>query len=198
LMGHTADTRFGILARRPAPIQVHYLGFAGTTGARFIDYIIADSTVIPEDQRSCYAEQVVWLPDAYLVSDDRRRISEKIPSRREYSLPERAFVFCSFNNAYKINPTIFDVWMRLLRAVPESVLWLSELNPIAQTNLRREAKAREVNPERLIFAPKLSDNSEHLSRQRLADLFLDTLPYNAHTTASDALWAGLPVLTCLG
>src|SRR5262249_13951302 len=137
-------------------------------------------------------------PDTYLISDDRRRIFEKMPSRRECGLPESGFIFCSFNNAYKINPAIFDVWMRLLRAVPEGVLWLSELIPTAQTNLRREVENRAINPERLIFAPRLPDNSEHLSRQRQADLFLDTLPYNAHTTASDALWAGLPVLTCLG
>jgi protein O-GlcNAc transferase len=198
LMGHTQSARLGILAQRPAPIQIFYLGYAGTLGTEFFDYIIGDSTVIPESHRAFFAEQVVWLPDSYFVSDDRRPISQKDLIRRECSLPENGFVYCSFNNAYKITPELFHIWMRLLRATPDSVLWLSELNPPAQLNLRREAERWGVSPQRLIFAPKISDNSEHLARQRHADLFLDTLPYNAHTTASDALWAGLPVLTCLG
>ena len=198
LMGHTLGSRLGILARRPAPIQVHYLGYAGTTAASFIDYILADPIVVPEEHRAFFTEEVVWLPGSYLVNDDRRRIGEKTPSRAECGLPENAFVYCSFNNAYKIAPSIFAIWLRLLRATSGSVLWLSELNPAAQGNLRREAERCGVNPQRLIFAPKVADNADHLARQRLADLFLDTVPYNAHTTASDALWAGLPVLTCLG
>jgi protein O-GlcNAc transferase len=198
LMGHTLDSRLGVLARRPAPIQVHYLGYAGTTAANFIDYILADKIVIPEEHRAFFTEEVVWLPGSYLVNDNRRRVAEKMPTRAECGLPENALVYCSFNNAYKIAPSIFDIWLRLLRATTGSVLWLSELNPTAQANLRREADRCGINPQRLIFAPKVTDNADHLARQRLADLFLDTLPYNAHTTASDALWAGLPVLTCLG
>jgi protein O-GlcNAc transferase len=198
LMGHTQNGRLGILARRPAPIQVHYIGYAGTIGTNYLDYILADSTIIPEGHRRFYAEQVVWLPDSYLASDNRRAISPRTPTRRECGLPEDGFVFCSFNNPYKIGPKIFKLWMRLLRATPNSVLWLSETNPIALNNLRREAERCGISLRRLIFAPKIPENSDHLARQRLADLFLDTLPYNAHTTASDALWAGVPVLTCLG
>jgi protein O-GlcNAc transferase len=198
LMGHTQHARLDILARRAAPIQVHFLGYAGTTGANFIDYIVADSTVVPDDHRAFYKEQVVWLPDSYLPSDNRRVISPRTPTREECGLPENGFVFCSFNNAYKITPRIFELWMKLLRVTPHSVLWLSETDPVAVTNLRREAERWGVAAHRLIFAPKVAEMSDHLARQRQADLFLDTLPYNAHTTASDALWAGLPVLTCLG
>jgi len=198
LMGHTQQARLGIFARRPAPIQLHYLGYAGTLGTNFIDYILADSIVIPKEHRPFFAEQVVWLPDSYLVNDNRRAISPRTPTRQECGLPENGFVFCSFNNAYKIVPAIFQVWMRLIHAVPDSVLWLSQADPVAMTNLRREAERCSVHAQRLLFAPKLAENSDHLARQRRADLFLDTLPYNAHTTASDALWTGLPVLTCLG
>jgi predicted O-linked N-acetylglucosamine transferase (SPINDLY family) len=198
LMGHTQNGRLGILAHRAAPIQVHYIGYAGTIGTDHLDYILADSTIIPEEHRGFYAEQVVWLPNSYLASDNRRIISPRAPTRRECGLPEDGFVFCSFNNPYKIEPKIFQLWMRLLRATPNSVLWLSESNAKAVTNLRREAQRCGISPQRLIFAPRIPENSDHLARQRLADLFLDTLPYNAHSTASDALWAGLPVLTCLG
>ena len=198
LMGHTQHARLGVFARRPAPIQVFYLGYAGTLGANFIDYIIGDQTVIPEEHRAFYTEQVVWLPDSYLVTDHRRPISPRTPTRRECGLPEDGFVFCSFNNSYKISPKIFQLWMRLLHATPNSVLWLSQADPMMLTNLRREAERCGVSAQRLIFAPKLPENADHLARQRLADLFLDTLPYNAHSTTSDALWAGLPVLTCLG
>ena len=198
LMGHTQHARLGIFARRPAPVQVHYLGYAGTLGTTYIDYILADPTVIPEEHRGFYAERVVWLPDTYLANDNRRAISPTAPSRRECGLPEDAFVFCSFNNPYKIGPKIFHVWMSLLRATPKGVLWLSQVDPIAMNNLRREAERCGITPQRLIFAPKIVEIADHLARQRQADLFLDTLPYNAHTTASDALWAGLPVLTCLG
>jgi len=198
LIGHTHNGRLGILTRRPAPVQVHYLGYAGTLGSRLIDYIIADSTVIPQDQRACYAEQVVWLPDSYLASDNRRAISPRTPTRKDCGLPDDAFVFCSFNNVYKIVPDVFRVWVRLLQATPGAVLWLSQMRPAAMANLQREAQRCGVAIERLIFAPKLAQNADHLARQRQADLFLDTLPYNAHTTASDALWAGLPVVTCLG
>jgi predicted O-linked N-acetylglucosamine transferase (SPINDLY family) len=196
-MGFTKNNRLGVLARRPAPIQVNYLGYPGTMGADCIDYIIADSTVIPDDQCAHYAEQVVRLPQTYLINDDRRIISERMPTRRECGLPDTGFVFCCFNNIYKIMPDVFEIWMRLLSATPGSVLWLIEANAAASANLRRHADERGVSSQQLIFAPKVAV-ADHLARHRLADLFLDTLPYNAHTTASDALWAGLPVLTCLG
>ncbi|HEY2531284.1 MAG TPA: tetratricopeptide repeat protein [Xanthobacteraceae bacterium] len=197
LKGFTADNRLDVLARRAAPIQVNYLGYPGTMGADYIDYILADSTVIPEDQRAHYSEQVVWLPDCYQVNDDRRAISQRVPTRRECGLPDDAFVFCCFNNPYKITPEIFDVWMRLLTAIENSVLWLFEGNSAVARNLREEAEKRNISSQRLIFAGH-ANSEDHLARHRQADLFLDTLPYNAHTTASDALWAELPVLTCLG
>jgi protein O-GlcNAc transferase len=197
LHGWTPDCRAKILAYRPAPIQVNYLGYPGTMGADFIDYIIVDRFVVPPDQRSFFSERLVHLPDCYQCNDDKREIAERTPSRSECGLPEHGFVFCCFNNNYKITPVFFDIWMRLLRAVPESVLWLYEANPLVKANLAREAEARGVAPKRLVFAPRLPQ-AEHLARHRLADLFLDTLPYNAHTTASDALWAGLPMLTCAG
>ena len=197
LMGLTEGNRLNVLAQRAAPIQVNYLGYPGTMGAGYIDYILADPTIIPDDQKAFYAEQVVWLPDAYQVNDNSRRISEHTPTRRECGLPKSAFVFCCFNNTYKIMPEIFDIWMRLLRATENSVLWLLEANAAAVANLRQEAEKRGVSSQRLVFAPKISV-ADHLARHQHADLFLDTLPYNAHTTASDALWAGLPLLTCAG
>jgi protein O-GlcNAc transferase len=197
LMGFTKDNRLGVLARRAAPIQVNYLGYPGTTGAPYMDYILADATVIPENHDAFYAERVVRLPGAYQINDNRRPISKHTPTRGESGLPQNAFVFCCFNNPQKITPEIFDIWMRLLRATEGSVLWLITGIAKAAANLRLEAEKRGVAPERLIFAPKASV-ADHLARHRLADLCLDTLPYNAHTTASDALWAGLPVLTCQG
>ncbi len=197
LNGFTTGARPGIFALRPAPVQVNYLGYPGTMGADYIDYLVADKTVIPRELQGCYTEKVVYLPDTYQVNDATRRISERTPTRTEAGLPDRGFVFCSFNNNYKITPAIFGIWMRLLRETPGSVLWLIEGNSAAQINLRREAKERGIAPERLVFAPRVK-LEDHLARHRLADLFLDTLPYNAHTTASDALWAGLPVLTCMG
>jgi predicted O-linked N-acetylglucosamine transferase (SPINDLY family) len=162
-----------------------------------MDYILADRHVIPEDQQQYYTEKVVYLPDTYQANDSTRPIAEQTPSRTEVGLPETGFVFCSFNANYKTTPHMFDIWMRLLGQVEGSVLWLLESNAAAAVNLRREAEMRGVAPERLVFAPHI-DNADHLARHRLADLFLDTLPFNAHTTASDALWAGLPVVTCLG
>jgi len=197
LKGFTEGSRTGIFAMRAAPIQVSYLGYAGTMGASYIDYLIADSTLIPQDQRRRYAEKIVYLPDSYQVNDSRRIVAGKDLTRAECGLPETGFVFCCFNASYKILPDIFAIWMRLLKRVEGSVLWLWEDNHFAGENLRKAAQAQGVAPERLIFAKRM-DLPEHLARHRLADLFLDTLPYNAHTTASDALWAGLPVLTCLG
>lgn len=197
LKGYTQDARTGVLARRPAPIQVNYLGFPGTLGAAFIDYIIADRHVIPEHEFNCYAEKIVWLPDSYQANDRGRPIADRVPVRAEHGLPQSAFVFCCFNDNYKITPAVFSSWMRILFAVDNSVLWLFEENATAAENLRREAAARGVAPQRLVFARRLP-NAEHLARHRCADLFLDTLPYGAHTTASDALWAGLPVVTCVG
>jgi protein O-GlcNAc transferase len=197
LKGHTQNARCGILAYRPAPIQVSYLGFPGTTGAPFIDYVIADETVLPFDQQPFWTEKIVHLPNSYWVTDSKLRISTHTPDRRDVGLPESAFVFCCFNRSYKINPPVFDVWMRLLGSIDGSVLWLFGANDQALVNLRQEAKARAIDPDRLVFAQRL-ELADHLARHRLADLFLDTLPYNAHTTASDALWAGLPIVTCLG
>jgi len=197
LNGWFGRARQGVFALRPAPVQVNYLGFPGTIGADCIDYIVADPVVIPPAHDAFYTERVVRLPETYQVNDRRRRIAERTPDRAELGLPEAGFVFCCFNNNFKITPATFDVWMRLLRQVPGSVLWLLEDNPAAARNLRREAAARGVPPERLVFAPRVP-LPEHLARHRQADLFLDTLPCNAHTTASDALWAGLPVLTVLG
>jgi predicted O-linked N-acetylglucosamine transferase (SPINDLY family) len=197
LMGFTKDNRLGVLARRAAPIQVNYLGYPGTTGAPYMDYILADATVIPENHDAFYAERVVRLPGTYQINDNRRAVSQRTPTRGECGLPQNGFVFCCFNNPQKITPQIFDIWMRLLRATDNSVLWLFAGNAKAAANLRLEAEKRGVAPERLVFAPK-AGVPDHLARHRLADLCLDTLPYNAHTTASDALWAGLPVLTCLG
>lgn len=197
LKGFTRDARPGILALRPAPLQVSYLGYPGTMGADYLDYIVADRHTLPEAHTAHYAEKVVWLPDSYQVNDARRPIAERTPTRLELGLPDKGFVFCSFNSPYKITPPIFDVWMRLLQAVHGSVLWLLGGNAVAEKNLRREASVRGVSPDRLVFAPRM-ELADHLARHRQADLFLDNLPYNAHTTASDALWAGLPVLTCMG
>jgi len=197
LKGHTADTRLGILSYRPAPIQLHYLGYPGTTGAPFIDYLLADPVLIPTEHQRYYIEKIAYLPDCYQVNDTKRLISDQIFSRAEVGLPETGFVFCSFNNNFKITPDLFDVWMNLLKRVEGSVLWLFQDNPFAAESLRKEAVARGVKAHRLIFAERMS-LPEHLARHRCADLFLDTWYCNAHTTASDALWAGLPLVTKIG
>jgi protein O-GlcNAc transferase len=198
LTGFTADFRTGIFAHRAAPIQVNYLGYPGTLAGSFMDYIIADRVVIPPGQDIFYGEQVVRLAHCYLPPGDRRADSGRTVSRADCGLPERGVVFCSFNNHYKIVPPFFDIWMRLMREIEGSVLWLATGPDTVRHNLAQEAARRGIDPDRLIFAPRIVDMEEHLARYRCADLFLDTLPYNAHTTASDALWAGLPVLTCLG
>jgi predicted O-linked N-acetylglucosamine transferase (SPINDLY family) len=197
LNGHTEGARTAILAARPAPIQVSYIGLAGTMGASFIDYVIADPILVGTGDEQDYAEKVVRLPEAYLVNDDKRRIADATPSRAEAGLPDSGFVFCSFNNTYKITPEIFATWMRLLAKVEGSVLWLLAGNEAGMRNLKREAEAAGIDPARLVFASRAKP-ADHLARHRLADLFLDTLPYNAHTTACDALWTGLPIVTCKG
>ncbi|CAN5515625.1 tetratricopeptide repeat protein [soil metagenome] len=197
LNGYFGDDRTNVFAQRPAPVQVNYLGFPGTLGAAYMDYIVADATAIPDRQRPFFTEKVVHLPDSYQANDRMRPISDRIFTRDQLGLPPDGFVFCCFNNNYKITPQTFDGWMRILARVPGSVLWLIEDNATASANLRKEASARGIDPQRLVFAARMVPE-EHLARHRCADLFLDTLPYNAHTTASDALWAGLPVLTCRG
>ena len=197
LKGFTQDHRTGIFARRAAPVQVNYLGYPGTMGAPYMDYLVADTVLVPAEGRSCYAEKIINLPDTYQVNDSKREIADRVFTRAELGLPAAGCVFCCFNNSYKILPFIFDRWMRILLRVPGSVLWLLGDNPSAAKNLRREAAMRGVDARRLVFAERI-DLPHHLARHRAADLFLDTLPCNAHTTASDALWAGLPVLSCVG
>lgn len=197
LMGFTAGSRTGIFSKICAPIQVSYLGYPGTMAAPYIEYLVADPVVIPSELQKHYSEKIVYLPDCYQVNDSKRKISQKEFTREEFGLPDDQFVFCCFNNNHKILPQTFDSWMRILKSVKGSVLWLLQSNTLAAANLRKEATARGVDKSRLIFA-KPMNLDEHLARHRLADLFLDTLPYNAHTTASDALWAGLPVLTQIG
>lgn len=197
LKGFTQDCRMGIFAERCAPIQVSYLGYPGTSATPYFDYIIADPVVIAPAERSLYSEKVIEMPRSYQVNDSKRPIAPQVFTREALGLPPDAWVFCCFNNSFKILPDTFDLWMRLLKRQVGSVLWLLEDNPLAARHLRREAQARGVDPERLVFAPRVKLD-EHLARHQLADLFLDTWPYNAHTTASDALWAGVPVLTCMG
>ncbi|ALF56607.1 UDP-N-acetylglucosamine--peptide N-acetylglucosaminyltransferase SEC [Nostoc piscinale CENA21] len=197
LKGYTAGSRSGILALKPAPIQVNYLGYPGTMGADFIDYMIGDAIVTPPEFADSFSEKLVILPHSYQVNDYQQAIAATSVSRSQYGLPEQGFVYCCFNNNYKIEPQIFDVWMRILAAVPGSVLWLLVRFPAAEDNLKKAAEARGIDSDRLIFA-QYHRKAEHLARHQLADLFLDTLYCNAHTTASDALWAGLPVLTCRG
>lgn len=197
LSGLTGGTRLGIFANRVAPVQMTWLGYPGTSGADFMDYVVADQVVIPKEARSYYSEAVLYLPHAYQPNDDQRTISERMFTRTELGLPENGFVFCCFNNNYKITPREFDIWARLLTQVNDSVLWLLKSNQWAETNLRAEAKRRGIDPARLVFAERVP-LADHLARHRLADLFLDTFNYNAHTTASDALWAGLPLVTKQG
>jgi len=197
LNGFTTNSRPGIFAHRAAPIQINFLAYPGTMGAEYMDYLIADHTLIPQNDRRHYSEKIIYLPDSYQVNDSLRAISPRPCARADEGLPESAFVYCCFNNVFKIPPNVFDAWMRILGRVEGSVLWLLEDNPWAVGNLRTEAARRGIEPHRLVFAKRLPVD-EHLARQGLADLLLDTLPYNAHTTASDALWAGLPVLTRTG
>jgi predicted O-linked N-acetylglucosamine transferase (SPINDLY family) len=197
LMGFTEGSRFGIFAHRAAPVQVNYLGWAGTTGATYMDYLLADGVVIPEGDGHWYSEQVVRLPGCYLPTDEGRALGAA-PTRDQAGLPQPAFVFCAFTKAHKINPRMFQIWMRLLRETEGSVLWLRDMGPVVRAHLTREAERLGIRGERLVFAPRVAGAAEHLARHALADLVLDTLPYNAHSTTCDALWAGVPVLTCAG
>lgn len=198
LMGSTGRGRPAIFAHRPAPVQVSYLGYTGTMASCDLDYLIADENVVPPAQQQWYSEKIVYLPDSYQPSDARRSISREAPTRAQCGLPARGVVFCCFNTHYKISPGFFAMWMRLLGEIPGSVLWLSAAAPDTASNLRRAATSQGIDSARLVFADRLANSDEHLARLPLADLFLDTLPFNAHATASDALWAGLPVLTCRG
>jgi protein O-GlcNAc transferase len=193
LTGYVAGHRLDIPALRPAPLQVSWLGFPGSTGASFFDYAIADPIVLPQGEAQTFAERPIWMPHSYQINDSGQPISAKTFRRAEFRLPENAFVFCCFNNTYKIEPLMFDLWMRLLKAVPGSVLWSLRSNPQAEENLRREAVARGVAADRLLFDGKLPKD-QHLARLALADLALDTRIYNGHTTSSDALWAGVPLV----
>ena len=198
LQGVTRGNRTNVFAMRAAPLQVNFLGYPGTMGADYIDYLVVDSTLMPPSQRSYYREKLIYLPNTFLPTDSRRVIAERIPTRAEAGLPEEGFVFCCFNNNHKILPEIFDIWMKLLKQIDGAVLWLFKDNASAAANLRKEASTRGVDPDRLIFATYVAQPTDHWARLCCADLFLDTLPYNAHATASDALWAGLPVLTRIG
>lgn len=197
LKGYTQFGRSGIFQYRPAPIQVNYLGYPGSMGSKFIDYIVADPVVIPDTYREFYAERIIYLPHSYQPNDDTREVADTSTTRADFFLPETGIVFCCFNNNYKISPAEFSVWMRLLHRVEGSVIWLFQSNTLAEQNLRRHALASGIDPSRLVFASKLP-HSEHLARHKHADIFLDTFNYNAHTTASDALWAGVPVVTKIG
>jgi protein O-GlcNAc transferase len=197
LKGYTSEARPAIFSFRPAPVQINFLGYPGTMGADFLDYLLADRFTVPPAHEVFYSEKIVRLPDGYQPNDRTRVAATEVPTRGQAGLPETGFVFCCFNNSFKIQPFLFDIWMRLLRERNGSVLWLLADNETASVNFKREAAARGVDAARLVFAPRMPQE-RHLARQRLADIFLDTLPYNAHTTASDALWVGLPVLTCMG
>jgi predicted O-linked N-acetylglucosamine transferase (SPINDLY family) len=197
LKGYTHDSRTGIFYHRAAPIQINYLGYPGTMGANFIDYIIADRIIIPEYLQNKYSEKVLYMPNCYQVNDQTREIAATQYTRESLGLPNSGFVYCCFNANYKITPAVFDSWMRILKSVDGSILWLFEDNQKAALNLKKEAEKRGIDPIRIYYA-KRATQSEHLARQRVADLFLDTWPCNAHTTTSDALWAGLPVLTLPG
>jgi predicted O-linked N-acetylglucosamine transferase (SPINDLY family) len=195
LMGYTRESRANIFAFRAAPVQMHL--FEGTMGAKFMDYIIADPTVVPDRLKQYYQEKIIYLPHSYMPTDNTREISTKPMTRQEMGLPEDGFVFCCFNNNHKISPREFDIWMRLLHKIKGSVLWLKEPNQWAKSNLQKEAKQRGIDPSRLVFAENVT-KEDHLARHKLADLFLDTFNFNAHSTACDALWAGLPLITKKG
>jgi protein O-GlcNAc transferase len=198
LAGFTADSKPEVLAQRPAPVQVNFLGYAGSMGVDYIDYLIADRHVAPREHWPYYKEKIVYLPDAYMPTDSSIAIPDDAPGRAHYGLPADGVVFCAFSHDYKISPAVFGIWLRLLQRNPGSALWLMSRNEISQRNLQAAAVAQGVDPARIVFATRVPRVEDHLARYRLADIFLDTFPYNAHTTAADALMAGLPVVTCMG
>jgi len=197
LMGYTSNNRFGAFIQRCAPIQVNYLGFSGTSGSNCMDYIIADKTIIPKENQKFFSEKIAYMPHSYQANDSTKAISKKIFTKKELGLPEDSFVFCCFNQSYKINPETFNLWVEILANVNHSVLWLFETNPIASKNLKKEIKLRKLDPNRIIFAKKMP-LPDHLARHHLADLSIDSFPYTTGITCSDALWTGLPVLTRIG
>jgi protein O-GlcNAc transferase len=197
LTGFTYGSRFNIFSQRVAPIQIGYLGYPGTTGSKFMDYIIADKILINNQAKNYFSEKIIFMPNSYQVNDRRRIIADKKFSRPELGLPDNSFVFTCFNNSYKILPDVFGIWMEILKKTHNSILWLFKSNELAMQNLKLESMKRGVEPNRIIFADRVN-LADHLARHAQADLFLDTFPYNAHTTASDALWAGLPLLTRMG
>ena len=197
LMGYTTNNRFGAFILRCAPIQVNYLGYSGTSGSNCMDYIIADKTIIPEENQKFYSEKIAYMPYSYQANDSEKKISKRIFTKKELGLPEDSFVFCCFNQSYKINPETFDLWIEILNDVNHSVLWLYETDPIASNNLKREIKLRGLDPNRIIFAKKMP-LPDHLARHQLADLSIDSFPYTTGVTCSDALWTSLPVLTRIG
>ncbi len=197
LMGFTKFNRFGIFLKKCAPIQINYLGYPGTSGSTSMDYIIGDKNIITKESEKNFTEKIIYLPDTYQANDSKRKISVKKFLRKDFNLPEDKFVFCCFNKKYKLDPKIFNLWTNILKKVPNSVLWLLDENNKSSKNIVNEAKFRDLNSDRIIFAKSLP-MEEHLGRQKLADLFLDTFPYGAHTTCSDALWVGLPLITKKG
>ena len=197
LTGYTAKNRAEIFVMGVAAVQVNYLGYTSTTSAEHMNYLIADKTIIPEQNKKYYSEKIVYLPNSYMVNESKVKVSEKLFTRQDFGLPAEGFVFCCFNQGYKISPTTFAGWMRILKATDGSVLWLSGTESKNKSNLKKEAKKSGIDENRIIFAPRLDLKEDHLIRQKLADLFLDTLPYNAHITASEALRMSLPILTCM-
>lgn len=198
LSGYTEGSRLDVLSHRPAPVQMTYLGFPGTLGLPFVDYLITDPVTVPPELQQYYREKVLYLPHCYLPRDTSVVPSVVTPQRRDFGLPEEGLIFCSFNHDYKINPHMFKVWMRLLQAVPGSVLWLMKLNDTAHANVAKEAQNNGVQADRIVFATRVPAVEDHLARYRLADVFLDTYPYTGHTTAGDALLAGVPTVTMAG
>tara|TARA_B110000003_G_C16514169_1_gene482393 strand:+ start:1 stop:984 length:984 start_codon:yes stop_codon:yes gene_type:complete len=198
LGGFTQDTRTEIFAMRAAPIQVNYLGYSSTMGADYMDYIVADKTLIPKEKQKFYTEKIAYLPDSFMVNDTKNKKSKIEFSRLDAGLPEKGFVFSCFNHHYKITPSVYSSWMKILSQVDKSILWLADGNKTGVYNLEKEAEKYGISKNRIIFAPRLELREDHLNRIKLSDLFLDTLPYNAHATTSDALQVGLPVLTQIG
>ena len=198
LNGHTDGASTLIFKYRVAPIQVNYLGYAGTMGANFMDYLIADKNLIPLEFKDKYVEKIIYLPNSFMVNDRKKKISEKIFKKRDFQLPENAFVFCSFNNVYKISENIFDAWLEILKNVPNSVLWLGQVNNFAKEKILEICKVKNFSFEKIIFAEKMEDHEIHLARHKLADLTLDTFPYNSHSTGCESLWAGVPIITLIG